>query len=607
MAHTPIHNTRFNFHPPSSCKETSDATTVLLCTRWFKAAKYDPLALLTSLKPALYEAECEKVITILLQVESDFLKDLSDAEVRAFRQGMATQPEISVLLPENLLVARLQCHHETSPAKRADMLQKIVTDIPMLCDAIQSCIETIVDQDDETNIFCCNQLFKLAQLMDLQEEGSRRHFLASCRSILAESNTPEDVLEEAIKAMGRSHDREDEYLDSVGNIIAPMTDQLRCVSILTLVLENTSPRMATHASLKAFVKHVVPAVHDDTNPMIREAGVGCLGRLALLSEEATVMADFKPLLLGIISNEQEKMEIRAQAMLALCDLTMLFDNILLPVDLDGKEVRFVDHVSVMLQNKNPAVVAVASEVATKLLFSGKVNDYDLVAALLVVFFDKKYDGYDENDDVQEVGSVYRMQQLLSLFFQAYSKKGFQLVPAIGPMLAATATKKRGRKVFPIAKMIEFVYAMAEEGLEENKDENTNNALLVCLELSNYLLHSSDNISTTSLRILCKLLGGADVDLDKASNAKLIELKENVNELTMLISDDPSLESLETMVELLEDVEEVVESGNDNDDDEVEDVLVETMGAVTLEKENPVASVKDGAPKRKTRQALGVKN
>ena len=593
------------FQPINSCKETTDATTVLLCTRWIKAAKYDPLVLMSFLKPAVYEAECEKVITTLLQVNSEFLKDLSDSEVRAFRQGMATQPKVQVLLPDNLLVARLQCQHETSHAKKADMLQMIVPDIPMLCDAIQNCIETIVDQDDETNIFCCNQLFKLAQLMDLQEEGSRRHFLASCRSILASTDTPEDVLEEAIKAMGRAHDREDDYLHTVADIIEPMTDQLRRVSILTLVLENTSPRMAGHASLKSFIKHVVPAVNDDTNPMIREAGVGCLGRLALLSEEANVLADFKPLLLGIVSNEEEKMEIRAQAMLALSDLTMLFDNMLLPVDVDGKEVHFVSYVSDMLQNKNPSVVAVAAEVAAKLLFSGKVQDYNLVAALLVVFFDKKYDGFDENDDVQEIGSVYRMQQLLSLFFQAYAKKGFKLVPAIGPMLAATAIKKRGRKVFPIAKMIEFVYSMAEEGLDENKETETltNNALLVCLELSNFLLCNCDNISTTSLRTLSKLLGGADVDLDKSSNAELVELKERVNELTMLISDDPALESLETVVELLEEVvQEVGEEQKDNDDE-----LVETMCAVSLEKENPTISVKAGPPKRRTRQALGLQN
>lgn len=491
------------------------------------------------------------------------------------------------------------------------MLLTIVPDIPMLCDAIQNCIDTIADQEDETNIFCCNQLFKLAQLMDLQEEGSRRHFLASCRSILASSHTPEDVLEEAIKAMARAHDREDEYLESVGMIIEPMADQLRRISILTLVLENTSPRMATHDSLKAFVKHIVPAVIDDTNnPMIREAGVGCLGRLALLSEEATVLADFKPLLLGIVADEEEKLEIRGQAMLALCDLTMLFDNMLLPVELNGKEVGFITHVSDMLQNKNPAVVAIASEVASKLLFSGKVQDHVLVAAILVVFFDKKYNDYDENDDVQQVGSVYRMQQLLSLFFQAYSKKGFHLVPSIGPMLAATATKKRGRKVFPIAKMIEFVYSVEEEGIdEENKNkDNTNNALLVCIELSNFLLHNSDNISTASLRILSKLLGGADVDLEKSSHVELVGLKEKVNELTMLISDSPSLESLETVVELLEDVQEGEDSivVDDNDDEE----LVETMAAVTLEKENPGVSVKagGGAPKRRTRrQALGEQN
>ena len=550
------------------------------------------MTLLSFLNPSVYEPECEKVITTLLQVtaESNAVKDLSDAEVRAFRQGMTTLPPTE-LRPANLMVARLQCQRESSSVKKADLLSKIVPDIPMLCDAIQKCVDTLVEDpqeetevlpiDEEAHLFCCNQLFKIAQLMDLQEEGSKRHFVTACKALLSSTQTPEELLEEAIKAMSKAYDREDDFLQAVAEIVEQMDAQLRVVSILTLCLEHTSPRMATHSALKGFVKHVVPAVtNDDT--MIREAGVGCLGRLALLSEEATVIADFKPLFLRIISKAEEKMEIRAQAMLALSDLSMLFDNILVPIELDGEEVGFVAFVSDMLQNENPSVVAVASEVATKLLFSGKVQDKHLVAALLVVFFSKN-DYNEDDDDVQEVGSVYRMQQLLSLFFPAYGLKG-NLVEAIGPMLSATAIKKRGRKAFPIAKMIEFVYSNAE-GIEDKKegetDKTTSNALLVCLEISTFLVQNNDQLTNTNLRTLCKLLGGADVDIENSSTKTLMELKETVNELGMHITDEASLESLETMMELLEDVEAAPHDSEETESEDEND-LADAMGAVTLE-------------------------
>lgn len=617
-----------------SCKETSDATTVLLCTRWIKQAKYDPLVLLAHLNPSIYEQECETAIQTLLKVANDsseasavFVKDLSDAEIGAFRQGMNASEILNnddAWKPETLLVARLQCDQaKLSPAKKADLLSKVVPDIPLLCDAIQKCIDTLAnlameaeegstqEQEEEAQVFICNQLFKLAQLMDLQEEGSRRHFVIACKALLSSIHTAEELLEEAIKAMSRAHDLEDEYLQSISDIVEKMTKiqaiddandsetqrlvQLRVVSILTIVLENTSPRMALHPCLKSFVHHVVPAVTSD-DALIREAGVGCLGRLALLSEEATVLAEFKPLFLEVTAREEETMEIRAQAMLALCDLTMLFDNILVPINDDG--VHFVDVVSCMLQNDNPSVVAVAAEVATKLLFSGKVQNKTLLASLLVVFFNKAYDEYDADDqDVQEVGSVYRMQQLLSLFFAAYSMKSQQcksrLVSALHPMLEMVATKqkrKRGAtKTWPVSKMIEFVYATVDEEEKEDpaadKPKTSSSALLICLEISSFLGQHNENLTVTNLRTLCKLLGGADVDVETDDTRNLVALREKVSDLGMLITDEAALESLETMMEVLEEVVDGPVANNEDGGGS----LVDAMERITLDKENSRAS------------------
>jgi hypothetical protein len=174
----------------------------------------------------------------------------------------------------------------------------------------------------------------------------------------------------------------------------------------SLLLENASSKISTNAAVQDFAKSITPAA-SYSNPLVREAGISCFGKLGLFTNESTVLEEFKPsILLKAAFNEGEKLEIRGQALLAfLSDWSMLFSDILQPCNVEGEDLSFLDLV----------------KVAAKLLFSGRVCESTLIAQLLLLFFDPtmtEADG-DDSSEVKEVGSPVRLHQFLSLFFPSY--------------------------------------------------------------------------------------------------------------------------------------------------------------------------------------------
>ena len=63
--------------------------------------------------------------------------------------------------------------------------------------------------------------------------------------------------------------------------------------------------------------------------------MSCLGRYVILMDEETIIDTFKPVLMGIAFGEDEKIEIRAQAMLAISDLAFMFHRIMAPIALQN--------------------------------------------------------------------------------------------------------------------------------------------------------------------------------------------------------------------------------------------------------------------------------
>ena len=652
-----------------------------------KTLKFDPIALLRLLDPINDESVCDTAMrTVIGAATNDdtlhaCLSHLSSPEVRAYRESVFDAIKVereddpieggedAPLDPATAFYLRVVCEYTKdsttmSASEKNEVLGNLLPDVPALCGVVQKHLGRLVgairisasnhDEEEDVNeeeaaqfeedqAFICLQLLQLVKCADLQEEGSRRHLVSILYGMLTSQETPDDLVETCIRSMALAHDTENQFLQTVSEVIDEIKDrsaivdgetfdeddddasnennqknnnlcQIRILSILSIVLEQVSGSVNSMGLLDTFSDSIVAAVTTNNN-LVREAGVSCLGKYALLMSESKVLAEFKPLLLQVASSKSERVEVRAQALLALCDLALLFDGVLGPnappsstadEEEETNDVSFVFLLSEMLCHSNSAVVVIAAEVAAKLLFAGKLNDHPSLAAHLVaIFFDSdllKSNTDEDSDEVKEIGNPVRLQQILSLFFPAFcirSKEGRTvLMNCIKPLLSIVgerqSKKKRGKKAtaWPIAKMVEYVCSNVDLGEEEEakkikaakgdagdeKEEGETNpsmpssTLLASIAISEFLTESSVGCTTTYLRAICKIIGGADIILEEEPYESLSILKKSTDEAAMVVTDNTSIRSLETLLELLEEVPDEEEEDEDDEDDEEEDEL-----------------------------------
>jgi len=428
--------------------------------------------------------------------------------------------------PSMALFLRVKCESSTTTT---DQISDIITDIPTLCNLLNTQIDKLIefnndedydemDEDeaaafeDDQN-FVCLQLIHMAKSSDM-EEGSRRHFISIMRRVLARLATPDDLVEACVKAMASAHDKEAHFLQTISEILVDVEDddtfhskehdekaivivrQMRIIAILSIVLESISGQMTEHPILDGFFQHLSPAI-TSKNAIVREHGVICLSKFCLLSGEDKVMEEFKPLLMTIAGSVEERVEVRAQAALALCDLSLIHKGMLGASNGgsdDESSSSFKSMLLEMLGHSKPGIVIIAAEITAKLLLSGRLSDPTLIAWLVLIYFDTSLTtDFDENDadaaeEVKQVGSPVRLQQLLSIFFPTYSMSSLDanddMMASIGPLLTIVNDKLSGMKQaevkevlaqqFPIAKMVEYVcYNVDLADKKKNEEETTN--------------------------------------------------------------------------------------------------------------------------------------
>jgi hypothetical protein len=179
--------------------------------------------------------------------------------------------------------------------------------------------------------------------------------------------------------------------------------QLRIVSIVGVVLEYTT-RSLSDDFIAQFSDQILPAIISQDG-MVREAGVCCLGKYSLLGQNAAM--EYRPLLLGIAANKKEGKEIRAQALLAMSDLAMLWDGMTDEVDCMDLMTEEMIRVSLpsllldILDNESPGLVVVAAEICSKLIMMGRVQDTETLAKLLVIYFDPLFNAFSSSAPAEE--------------------------------------------------------------------------------------------------------------------------------------------------------------------------------------------------------------
>jgi condensin complex subunit 3 len=633
-----------------------------------KSSKFDPIALLKLMGVTVNEDESAKVIEVVLEAarsgDDELLSELSVPEIRAFQVSAEkslirlADPD-QILEPEGIFFSRMACSTAMeSPlmtlTQKDDVLNKVVPDIPVLCQIFQRHAVRLIDaikkeesEMEDNECFICLQLLSLAKATGLQEEGSRRHFSSVMKRALLSGETPDDLVEGCVLAMCAAHEHEQDFLETILQIVSELSGEevddsrlLRILSILTIVLENASSKISTNAAVQDFARSIIPAAAH-SNPVIREAGISCFGKLGLFTNESTVLEEFKPILLKAAFDEDEKLEIRGQALLAMSVWSMLFSDILKPYNVQGENLSFLDLVKTLMIHPRQGIAAIAAEVAAKLLFSGRVCESTLIAQLMLLFFDPTMaEAEGDDSEVNKVGSPVRLQQLLSLFFPAYcitSEIGRDAVlGSISTILNLVDQKPKTKKRkagMPVVKMIEYICSIVDAGRRvssqaESGELSTSNtssqksqnaimsstALVSSLQVAQFLIQESSNLTNTTVRALGKFIGGHDIDVQSEPRTHLLQLKEYLEELGMLLTDATSLRSMALLNDTLVDVESEDENNGSvqNDDSseatETEDEM-ESTGETTLEEslmDSMVAlSVKEGKENMQAPSKAGI--
>jgi condensin complex subunit 3 len=547
------------------------------------------------------------------------------------------------LSPSLVLFARTLCDAITESTKlaadkKSSLLSEIVPDVTVLGEAIEKHMNRLneilihmeqIDEEQEPGqmaacedeedkeVFICLNLLKMSKVVDMNEEGTRRCFSNIIHRILCSPSTHADVIEGAVIALSESYDNEASFLlaisDIVSNIIeTEMTDSgaykspdarkeqyLRGIEILSVALEKTSRKMSSNPILLNFSSTILTAVTDiSLGPLVREAGVSCLGRFVILLDESTIIDTYKPILMEIAFGEEEKIEIRAQATLALCDLALLFPRIMAPITLGNvsdEEVSFSALLLQMMSQAKKSLALVAAECAAKLHFTGKMHDARIVATLIVMYFDKNFvESTNINDcSAKDVGSPTRLLQLLTVFFPAYSiscdigretlKAAFK--PLLSIVNERSNVKVKGRKnvTWPIAKMIEYVCETLEhgydttedncEGMSESMSKDESSILAAVMAICSFINEEGDEISTSFLRALCKILSKSYIDVESENMKSLKLLKQGLEEMAMNVTDETAINYVETLIEILDEVK------SDIDDEEEKSTVTDAESIV----------------------------
>ncbi len=563
------------------------------------------------------------------------LMDLSDSEIRMFKNKCNDYSMISLfgskhndnpdsdndddegLNPAMIVYLRVMTEvisksTTLSEVKKSNLLSKFVPDITTLTDVLEKSIYRLTtvrsylknmdgsnDEDDMSLLeleskedkvcFVCLQMLQLATSMDLKEEGSRRHLSSIIHRILSSLDTHDDLVKSCVHVLYVSSESEASFIQSISEVLNSAIDMvegseaasndekqaqfIRALEILTFSLEKISRRMSKNPILQNFSSLILHSISDySLGPVIRELGISCLGRFVILMDGETVVQMYKVLLMNIALMENEKDAIRAQSLLALCDLALLHDRIMAPTKLDDdsndKETSLSDILLTLMTKSSNSLLVVSAEVAVKLMCCGRLHDANILAHLITVYFDQTlYSGNEneESDDVNEVGSPTRLQQLMTMFFPAYSMSSYigrhTLVAAIPSLLGLVHEKmnmkrkdKKKNTSWPIVKMIEYIIDLVESGTSNNdSDDHPISMVEVALSISSFLVREIDDLSTLYTRNLCKVLSKVQLEATVDNQTALQALRSNLDELSICITDDSAINSLRYLTLVLEEM------------------------------------------------------
>ncbi|KAL3928297.1 MAG: hypothetical protein SGBAC_012710 [Bacillariaceae sp.] len=571
------------------CKATKEAMFSLVLCNWIEFLDYDLLRLLRQVDVLSNEEECgvliAEIMGLLEACNEETPYYLSGANIQGLKASFVRQKKLfaqSIDLkksaaPEETFLFRLAyCKGVESPEMLSPENYKICSslDTSELCDRIVRYSSSLQDALEEENqyrqeecAFHCFQLVDIARFVSFTEEGSKRHFIHFIENFLSSRDTADNLIDRSVLALLGVQREEIESFGIVWRVLRHLSGRVaegaedkvwniaRYLTILAPALES-SPRDAIDEDLTVEISVMVAASTKDTDDAIREVAVNCLGKLGFFNHSRKVWENIKPILLEVALNESEKLEIRSQALLSLCDLAMLSEEQLQLQQRPSDSSSFVHALETLIWSSNSSIVALVGEISMKLLLDARSTERKLLASLLAIYFDPDIEKNKATDfsEARAVGSSIRLHQLLSVFFPAFVLQSdlnrdtlvgsLHLALEYSSKIHSSNPSKKGAK-FPMLKLTEYITAISD-------NDSGSVAISVCVQVAMFV--SSASLSAVQSRAFCSFMLQQVMKAELDSHTNIRELTIKFEDLQMVVQDEAALESLSQVADRLSGLE-----------------------------------------------------
>ncbi|KAG5363452.1 Condensin complex subunit 3 [Yarrowia sp. B02] len=362
------------------------AATKMLVTQWLETVDGSVLELLQRLD-VLNSSVAETAVELIFDQKPQMVSSLS------FKDSWDS------LTPESAFLARVYAQYCLKKGFD-DLVDAQVPEVTKIAFFIERDLQnlTVDEESYSEREFVLEQLLLLAQQLDFGDEIGRRKIVDVLTNALTNKDLSDTLVSAIVNVFHKLCTRERDFIQVLVEIVVDIEDiaresedpdrvlstTLRCLAITQTVLEQVETSLESNVELSGLLDSLVlPSVRSHVIT-IRERGLRCLGLLSLLSRE---QASDNLMVFGHCVHKGEA-EFKVEALKIMSDILVLHGRSVLdlPDKVDSESVHKLYYQA--LKNADiPELQAVAAEGLFKLLLCGVFSNADLLAGILLNYFD----------------------------------------------------------------------------------------------------------------------------------------------------------------------------------------------------------------------------
>ncbi|KAG5362201.1 Condensin complex subunit 3 [Yarrowia sp. C11] len=362
------------------------AATKMLVSQWLETCGGSVQELLQRLD-VLNSSVSETAVELIFEQKPQMVSNLS------FKDSWDS------LTPETAFLARVYAQYCLKKGYD-DLLDAQVPEVTKIAFFIERDLQnlTVDEEGYSEREFVLEQLLLLAQQLDFGDEIGRRKIVDVLTNALTNKDLSDTLVSAVVNVFHKLCTRERDFIQVLVEIVVDIEDiaresedpdrvlstTLRCLAITQTVLEQVETSLESNVELSGLLDSLVlPSVRSHVIT-IRERGLRCLGLLSLLSRE---QASDNLMVFGHCVHKGEA-EFKVEALKIMSDILVLHGRSVLdlPDKVDSESVHKLYYQA--LKNADiPELQAVAAEGLFKLLLCGVFSNADLLAGILLNYFD----------------------------------------------------------------------------------------------------------------------------------------------------------------------------------------------------------------------------